>query len=93
MILSAIHKHFEAQKGKPVTVKTQGNRFIANCPNPRHEDKNPSCVGSLITGQYKCLECGETGVVDFDTIDYTPLTPTRIVTLSAYKPDEISSEA
>jgi hypothetical protein len=60
--------HFEAKKGQPVEVAIQGTKFVANCPNPNHPDKHPSCVGDLGTGHYKCLECGAEGTVEMEPI-------------------------
>lgn len=66
-----IKKHFEARKGSPVKVSIRDNvhgTFVATCPNPTHEDKHPSCVGSLETGKYKCLECNTEGTVEMELL-------------------------
>lgn len=57
---------FSHLKGREVNVVINGQSFLCNCPSPDHEDKNPSCIGDLRTGQYKCLGCGEGGTIDFD---------------------------
>ncbi len=59
-----------AVKGGPVEViipSSTGHSFLCTCPNPQHHDHNPSCVGDLVMGFYKCLECGFSGTVEYNS--------------------------
>jgi len=44
----------------------RGNELICRCPNPAHDDQNPSFNLNLETGCYFCFGCGLRGRIDLD---------------------------
>jgi DNA primase len=41
--------------------KTTGKEYIITCPNPLHDDHNPSCSVNLSTGLWNCFACSMSG--------------------------------
>lgn len=39
----------------------RGDEYKIHCPNPNHDDRDPSCDINLDTGYWKCLSCGVGG--------------------------------
>lgn len=54
---------------KRIKATRGSNYFKVPCPNPSHEDKNPSCVCWPNIKAFKCFSCGSSG----DIIEYLRL--------------------
>lgn len=42
-------------------TRLHGDQVKVQCPNPQHEDDNPSCSVSISKGLWNCFSCGEGG--------------------------------
>jgi hypothetical protein len=53
------------------SIKFMGKYWLAQCPNPAHPDKNPSCVISTQPPHpFKCKSCGFVGTLDKIAVDF-----------------------
>ncbi|MBN2413386.1 hypothetical protein JXQ31_17025 [candidate division KSB1 bacterium] len=50
-----MYRHFYKKYLKKTNIK--GNKLIACCPHPKHEDRNPSFNVELTTGKFHCFGC------------------------------------
>lgn len=41
--------------------RVRGSQLMTNCPNPDHDDKNPSCTINVESGLWYCFSCGAKG--------------------------------
>lgn len=39
----------------------RGQEYVISCPNPDHDDNNPSCSVNLVTGLWHCFSCNASG--------------------------------
>lgn len=53
------------------TLKVSGKYWLAQCPNPAHPDRNPSCIISRAHPHpFKCKSCGHSGTLASLAKDY-----------------------
>lgn len=41
-----------------ITIGTRGKWRECHCPNPRHDDRHPSCRINVQTNRFRCFSCG-----------------------------------
>ena len=55
-------KELYSKLGKELRI--QGRYWLAQCPNPKHPDRNPSCIISRTSPHpFKCKSCGHSGTL------------------------------